>query len=467
MVNSNGRNTTQVSNILAEIDAGPVVLIVLDHKYRFQYQSPGVEQLLGYDPTALVGEAVTDYLHPADKERFLDWLETLRIEGLDDEVTVKHRYRTASETWQWVRSIGETTTDGYILTTQPRAGQEPIDEQFRAFLKRSADTIAIVDDDATIRYITPSVQEICGYDPAELTKTTMTANVHPDDRADVMDAFQRVVDGELETITVEHRYQRADNAWIWVESRARRLEADLPIASAVLVSSREITQRKQDEQRLQQQNERLDKVASIISHDLRSPLTVASGRIELFEQTDNTDHLEAAKTAIERADQIIGDVMTLARGSVDPTAIEPVELETATRDAWAVVETRDATLQIQDSEPITADKSQLRRLLENLFRNAVEHAGPEPTVTVGTIEEGFYVADDGPGIDIDDPDRVFEWGFTADGDGTGFGLSIVEQIATDHNWEATVADSETGGTRFEFTGTESNGDTSLTTGDSN
>jgi len=76
------------------------------------------------------------------------------------------------------------------------------------------------------------------------------------------------------------------------------------------------------------------------------------------------------------------------------------------------------------------------------------------TVTVGSLEDGFYVADDGPGIPEADREKVFESGYSTDGDGTGLGLAIVRRIAQAHGWDVTLTTSESGGARFEFHGVE-------------
>ncbi|ELZ46466.1 multi-sensor signal transduction histidine kinase, partial [Halorubrum californiense DSM 19288] len=94
--------------------------------------------------------------------------------------------------------------------------------------------------------------------------------------------------------------------------------------------------------------------------------------------------------------------------------------------------------------------------LENLFVNAVTHAGPEVAVTVGTLSDGdgFYVEDDGPGIDPEDREEAFEAGVTSDPEGTGFGLKIVAEVAEAHGWTVELAESPTGGARFEFRGVD-------------
>jgi signal transduction histidine kinase len=76
------------------------------------------------------------------------------------------------------------------------------------------------------------------------------------------------------------------------------------------------------------------------------------------------------------------------------------------------------------------------------------------TVTVGSLEEGFYVEDDGPGVPEAEREDVFDAGYTTSDTGTGFGLSIVHEIATAHGWEVSVTESDAGGARFEFRGVE-------------
>lgn len=103
---------------------------------------------------------------------------------------------------------------------------------------------------------------------------------------------------------------------------------------------------------------------------------------------------------------------------------------------------------------ILADRSRLRQLLENLFRNAVEHGGDDVTVTVGELDHGFYVEDDGPGIPEEDREEVFETGYSTSDEGTGLGLCIVKEIIEAHDWEIRVIEGTDGGVRFEITGVE-------------
>ncbi|KAA9410209.1 PAS domain-containing sensor histidine kinase [Haloarcula hispanica] len=218
----------------------------------------------------------------------------------------------------------------------------------------------------------------------------------------------------------------------------------------------DITERKRREQQLKHQNERLDEFVSIVSHDLRNPLNVASGRTHLLlgdiEDAAVREGLQEVAAAHERMARILDDTLTLARQGRVVGETTSVSIEAVAADAWQQVETGDATLTIETDATIEADAERLQQLFENLYRNAIEHAGAECTVVVSapeTHENGFSIADDGPGISPDDRELVFEHGYSTNSDGTGFGLSIVQSIAEAHGWSVAVSESERGGARFD------------------
>lgn len=197
--------------------------------------------------------------------------------------------------------------------------------------------------------------------------------------------------------------------------------------------------------------ERLEHIADILSHDLVTPLNVISGNIELAIETGEERHLHEALNAVERTREILDEVVVLARtgGFVDEP--ELVDLKEATDTALTNVESSEATVEVVDSASIEADRRALCHLLENVLNNAVEHAGSDVTIRIGSTDHGFYIEDDGPGIPPDDRHRVFARGYTQGKETTGLGLHIVRQIATAHGWEVWVEESSLGGARFVFT----------------
>jgi signal transduction histidine kinase len=208
------------------------------------------------------------------------------------------------------------------------------------------------------------------------------------------------------------------------------------------------------EQELTRQNDRLEEFASIVSHDLRNPLSVAAGRLELATAECDSEHLDHIDQAHERMRTLIEDLLTLARQGEAVADSEPVALGPLVEGCWANVETGEATLEIETDQVIQADKSRLKQLFENLLRNAVEHGGGNVAVTIGALDHGFYIQDDGPGIPADKRDDIFEAGVSTSQEGTGFGLSIVKEIVDAHGWDIRVANRKRGGARFEIFGVE-------------
>lgn len=206
---------------------------------------------------------------------------------------------------------------------------------------------------------------------------------------------------------------------------------------------------------LQRQNERLERFASVLSHDLRNPLNVAKGRLKLVrrECDDENGHLAEIASMHGRMEQLIADVLTLARQGQSIGETEPVTVGTVARQAWETAGAERATLRIEGEFDVRADPERLRTMLENLFKNAVRHVGEDVTVTVGPLpdRDGFHVTDDGPGIPEKERESVFEPGYTTASEGTGFGLHIVKEISDAHGWTVELAD-HSDGTRFEFVG---------------
>ena len=200
---------------------------------------------------------------------------------------------------------------------------------------------------------------------------------------------------------------------------------------------------------LERQNDRLEEFAAIVSHDLRAPLNVADGRLELVAEDCDSEHIADVREALDRMDSLITDTLALARQGQLVTETEPVSVASAARECWGRLTTRDADLDVTADVTVAADENRLQQVLENLLRNAMDHGGEDVTVRVGESAAGFYVADDGPGIPEPDRAAVFERGFTTSEEGTGYGLAIVDEIADAHGWSVTVAESDLGGARLD------------------
>nr|WP_276278696.1 PAS domain-containing sensor histidine kinase [Halomicroarcula sp. SYNS111] len=314
----------------------------------------------------------------------------------------------------------------------------------RTALDALTDTVLILDDQDRVVDCNPAARALFDI-TGGVTGVPVTAVLEPVD-GDVRPALTAADGRETEAAVRtdgEQRHLLCSSSHIGDDGRRGRV-----------VICYDVTERREREAELERTNEQLDQFASVVSHDLRNPLTVAIGRLEMARAEHDSDHLAAVAAAHERMETLIADVLTLAREGKSVSEMRPVSLATLAAECWGDVETKGARVVTETDRVVRADRSRLQQLLENLLRNAVEHGGEDVTVTIGDLPDGFYVADDGPGIPTAAREQVFAAGYSTTDAGTGLGLNIAQQIAHAHDWEIRVTESDGGGARFELTGVE-------------
>ncbi|ELZ76229.1 11-domain light and oxygen sensing his kinase [Haloferax gibbonsii ATCC 33959] len=378
-------------------------IYAVDSDWRIEYMNEKMAERIGRDSDALVGEAI--------------WEEFPSIVGTE----LEDKYRTAME------------------TGEPVSFEQHLEEPFNYWVE----VRAFPDDDG----LTVFSREITTERERELKLERSDAileNIH-----DVVFVLDEQGDIEFAN-TAAKRLLAGDQS---AQLTGQQLETDVDLFRILGATVEAALARASREEELHRQNERLDQFASVVAHDLRNPLSVAMGFLEIAEETGKAEHFEKVESAHDRIERLIEDLLTLARGETTIEDAEEIDLESITTEAWGYVDTEEATLTVADGIPtVTGDAGRLTQLFENLFRNAIEHGGADVTVTVGGLDgdDGFYVEDTGSGIPQEKQDDVFKHGVTSSEGGTGFGLSIVADIAKAHGWTVSVTDGSNGGARFEF-----------------
>ncbi|MFP4628763.1 MAG: PAS domain-containing protein [Halobacteriales archaeon] len=210
----------------------------------------------------------------------------------------------------------------------------------------------------------------------------------------------------------------------------------------------DITDQRERERELERQNDRLEQFASIVSHDLRNPLSVAMGHLEMLDEDGAADSKRVIAEALERMETLIDDTQRLARQGRTVDETELVDVGDLAHEAWTFIEAPDARLVAPEGLMVDGDPARLRQVLENLLKNAVAHGGSDVAVCIGALPGGgFYVEDDGPGVPEDERASLFEPGYTTRDDGSGFGLAIVREIVEAHGWSIEVTEGGAGGAR--------------------
>ncbi|WP_276258396.1 PAS domain-containing protein [Haloglomus litoreum] len=474
--------------------------------WPMSYVAGECEELVGYPPEAIEDGEVSwgeDIIHPEDRDRAWEIVQDAITHGEPFELTYRIVDADDDVRWMWERgrAVGTDGTpgadvdslEGFISDITDRKQRERELREEREFtatvMDAFDDVVYVFDTDGNFVRWNDRVVEVSGYDEAALDEMGPTDFVTGEDVQRVADSIQEIYETGRSTVEVD--LVMADGSTVPYELRGRALTDEDGEAWGFCGIARDISERRRHERELESRNERLDEFASIVSHDLRNPLNVAQGHLELAQETGDADHLDAVAAAHERMSTLIEELLELGREGEAVDDPGPVALADVAEAGWRNVDTPGADLRLETDLLIRADAGRLQRLFENLVRNSVEHGStgsrpqaddsvehgtpedvaaedggadteadadddPAVTVTVGDLPDGtgFYVADDGPGIPPEQRDAVLDAGVSTTVGGTGFGLSIVRRIAEAHGWEVAVTESEAGGARIEFRGVE-------------
>ena len=375
-------------------------------------------------------------------------------------------------------------------------------ERYSTVLRALGYPTYVVDADGRFAYVNDAFADLTGYDREELVGAEPERVKTDASVEQATDALRSVISAsgpDVEQFEITIRTADGDLIPCLDHIAPLPFETEYRGCAGIL---RDITSRRRRREELADKNERLEQFVSAAAHDLRTPLTTARTAGGMARKTREPEFFDRLEGAHERLEGMLDELLTLAREENDAAITEPTDLGEVGRAAWDSVGTDGVDFSISGSPTIDASPNRLRRLLENLLRNSVEHgstgshsqargnsvehgsagsrttsgdsvehsstsnrvepddpttrSGSDLAVEIGSLDDGdgFYVADDGPGIPPEDRGTVFEPGYTTAADGTGFGLAIVSRIADAHGWEVAVAESESGGARFEVTNVE-------------
>ncbi|MXV61625.1 PAS domain S-box protein [Natronorubrum sp. JWXQ-INN-674] len=328
------------------------------------------------------------------------------------------------------------------------------DDFYQTLVENAAEGMLTIDQESKIVYSNPAVEEILGYSQEELIGSSKMKiiperleSVHAAALDAYVDTGERNIDWDGMELPALHK--EGHEVPTLISLREHEHNGDQYFTGII----RDITEQQRREEQLQEQRDRLNEFADILTHDIRTPLSVAQGYTEVAQENHNSPELDEVSESLDRIDTLVDTVLELSKSGQLIGETEPIDIEAYIHKSWDSVETQEDTLQIDDElGQIVADTSRFQELLENLFRNAVDHSDEAVRISVGSLAEepGIYVADDGPGIPSSVHTDVFEHGYSTNQAGTGYGLSIVQQVVQGHGWEIDITESAEGGARFEI-----------------
>lgn len=466
------RSEKRLRNIIDEL---PHLLYVIDEDGTYLLANEVLAEFHGTSVDVIEGAHVTEVLDDPEAQQFLNDLTDVLDSGASKQVPEVEiadpdgrihifeprllPYNLADTETRTVLGIAVDVTERQQREQELKVKTQRLD----AILDNTTTPMFMKNADGRHQFVNHGYRDLFGLHDETIVGRT-DYDLHPSAVADEVWGNGQTVIERGEPLEIEERVFVDGEERIFLSSKVpiydtgERSDPDEPVAVFGVAS--EITELRRHEEQLQRERDRLDEFAGVVSHDLRTPLSVAEGRLELAQEECDSEHLDAIETALERINRITGDALWLAREGRDIGSLDAVAVQDAVDSVWTLVadDADKAELEYVDDElesiAIEADYDRLCQLLENLLGNAIEHGGGDVTVSVGTMDYGFYIEDDGPGIPDDQRDDVFTTGYSNAEDGTGFGLSIVKQIAEAHGWDTRVTEGIDGGARFEITGVE-------------
>ena len=330
-----------------------------------------------------------------------------------------------------------------------------LDSEFlKTLVGNTSEGLLTIDADSTIIFANAAIEDILGYTPEELVGSSKLEiiperlrPVHERQLAKYIETGDKHIDWDGVELPALHK----DGHEVPVTISLREHEFDGQRLFTGLF--RDISELTEKERELTKRNERLERFAKVLSHDLRNPLSIARSYAELLSEDVDRSELDEVIFALDRIDDLVNDMLTLTRYEEDIQQDQVLSIDEVATESWRWVNTKNATLDVEDGiGDVRADRNQLQSLFENLFSNAVEHGGSSVAVRIGPLTDrnGFYVSDTGVGIPEDTREHVLTEGFTMSAEGTGLGLAIVDRIVSTHGWGIEITDSDDGGARFEF-----------------
>lgn len=472
---NDGQGTPGDPDALADqyFEYAGTIMVRLDTEGNIERVNKRGRQLLGYEEDELVGKDWFETMVPSDSTiDVTDVFDMLLNEGTARMDVHENYIRTNSgerRLIKWHNSVlrgrdGEIQgilASGSDVTESRQRERElrRLTDEYESVIENAGDAIFLIDveqsnSDLTFRYryLNPAHEERTGLTTEQVQGKTPEEVLGPEHGETVRSNYRDCVESR-EPITYYEELEMPEGRIVW-QTNLSPIIIEGNVTRIVGVA-RDLTERIEREEELQRQNKRLDEFANVLSHDLRNPLNVAQGRTDLIAEECESEHIQPVTDALDRMEQMIEDTLTLARKGEKVTAVESIHISDIADECWSMVARDEATITIQDEFTFQGDPSRVQHILENLFRNAVQHGGKGVSIRIGALgDEGFYVEDDGPGIPVDMRETVFEAGESTGEKGTGFGLTIVRRIADAHGWDVSVTESDSGGARFEFSGVE-------------
>ncbi len=465
--------------------------------------SPGLFRIFGIKPNVegLTWEEYTGFIHPDDlalatknlhimMQARLNHRENFdyRIIRLDGSVRILHAQRQ-------VTAVSEDGKPTVIVgvdqdVTEQKKAEEALrksEERFRRVAEVA--NVMVYEFDVNTRKLrfVSRIEQVTGYKPQEAGATIdwVLAHIHPDDIQRVIKTWDAVSSNPKSTkYVLEYRFLHKNGNYVFLKDTARAIKDASGKTLSFIGGVRDITQREQDKNRIQQYTEHLEElvekrtkqlvdyerlaaigqVANMVGHDIRNPLQALTGEVFLIKNDVETIVEDGVKLSVKESlgcidenisyiNKIVADLQDYSK-QLNPE-YRQVNLEDLIVDSFKTIALPDTivlSIKIKSVPKVTVDPTFLRRALTNLINNAVQAMpnGGKLTVSGYRQNSNVYITieDTGVGIPEEIKTKLFTPMFTTKAKGQGLGLAVVKRLVEAQGGDIAFESTVGRGTKF-------------------
>ncbi|WP_166178451.1 sensor domain-containing protein [Rubrobacter tropicus] len=267
----------------------------LDRNGRATFVNPAAARLTGLGSEELIGQSLHEAIHHsrADGTRYPEGECPIRATLSDGEV---HRVEdevfwskdgtafpveyTSTPIWEDGEVTGAVVT--FADVTARRKTEEALrksEEHFRSLIRNASDIITLYDTNGTVKYASPALERVLGYDPEERIGAESFELIHPDDVARARETFAEILRRPNIPVSMEVRVRHRDGSWRHLDTVGTNLLDD-PNVGAVVLNGRDVTERKEAEGRYRTLVEQIPAVSYIDRADGSDTPLYTSPQIE-------------------------------------------------------------------------------------------------------------------------------------------------------------------------------------------